>query len=41
MKKDEFYAPKDLTLGSYIEIYNRSCLISDCDEFTKKWYKEK
>jgi hypothetical protein len=27
-------------LGNYIEIYNRSCIITDCDEFTKKWYKQ-
>jgi hypothetical protein len=41
MKKDEYYGPKDLVLGNYIEVYNRNCLISDCDDFTKKWYKEK
>lgn len=41
MKKDEYYEPKDLVLGNYINIYNRSCLIYDCDEFTKQWYKKK
>lgn len=41
MKKDEYYGPKDLVLGNYIEVYGRNCLISDCDDFTKKWYKQK
>lgn len=40
MKKDEFYTPEDLVLGNYINIYNRPCLITDCDDFTKKWYKQ-
>lgn len=39
MKKDEYYTPKDLVLGNYINVYNRSCLITDCDEFTRKWFK--
>jgi hypothetical protein len=40
MKKDEYYCPPDLKLGNYVNIYGRSCLITDCDEFTKKWYKQ-
>ncbi len=40
-KPEEYYTPKDLFLGNYIYIYNRKCLIVSCDEFTKKWYKEK
>jgi len=39
-KKEEYYAPKDLLIGNFINIYNRPCLIYDCDEFTQKWYKE-
>jgi hypothetical protein len=38
-KKEEYYTPKDLVLGNYINIYNRSCMIIDCDDFTKKWFK--
>jgi hypothetical protein len=40
-KNEEYYTPKDLILGNYINIYNRKCLIVSCDEFTKNWYKEK
>jgi len=38
-KREEYYAPKDFVLGNYMNIYNRNCLITDCDEFTKRWYK--
>ena len=41
MKKEEFYTPKDLVLGNYINLFNRDVLITDCDDFTKKWYKNK
>lgn len=43
LKKEQpvdYYLPKDLVLGNYINIYNRSCLIYDCDDFTKAWYKK-
>ena len=40
-KEEEYYTPKDLILGNYINVYNRRCRIVGCDEFTKKWYKEK
>ena len=40
-KEEEYYTPKDLILGNYINVYNRRCHIVGCDEFTKKWYKEK
>ena len=39
--EEEYYSPKDLLLGNYIYIYNRKCLLVNCDEFTKNWYKEK
>lgn len=39
MKKDEFYEPPDLVLGTKIAIFSRPCLIFDCDDFTKQWYK--
>ena len=39
--KEEYYTPKDLVIGNYIEVYNRKCHIIGCDEFTKNWYKEK
>lgn len=34
-----YYTPQDLVLGNYINIYNRNCLIYDCDDFTKQWFK--
>lgn len=40
MKKDDFYEPSDLVLGTKITIFSRPCLIFDCDDFTKQWYKE-
>lgn len=39
-KKEEYYTPDDLVLGQHIFIFKRKALIFDCDEFTKKWYKE-
>jgi len=36
----DYYTPKDLILGNYINIYNRNCFIFDCDDFTKNWYKK-
>ena len=39
LKPEEFYAPKDLMCGSKLSIYGRDCLIYDCDDFTKGWYK--
>jgi hypothetical protein len=39
-KKEEYYVPEDLVLGNHIYIFKRKALIYDCDEFTKKWYKE-
>ena len=40
-KEDEYYTPKDLILGNYVNVFNRPCRLIDCDEFTKRWYKEK
>ena len=40
-KEEEYYTPKDLLLGNYINVYNRKCHIVACDDFTTKWYKEK
>ena len=40
MKKDEFYAPEDFVLGNNVKIFGRECLIFDCNDATKKWYKE-
>jgi len=39
LKEEEYYGPCDLQCGKKVEIYGRECLIYDCDDFTKCWYK--
>lgn len=41
LKKEEFYSPMDLICGQRIVIYNRDCLICNCDDATKKWYLDR
>lgn len=40
LKKEEHYRAQDFIIGNFVNIYNRPCLIHNCDEFTKKWFKE-
>ena len=35
------YKPNDLLIGNTINIFNRQCLIFNCDDFTKKWFLDK
>jgi len=37
----EYYSDKDLLIGATINIYGRAIILTDCDEFTKQYYKEK
>lgn len=40
LKKEVHYKPEDLIIGNKVFIYNRPCLIHDCDDFTKKFYRD-
>jgi hypothetical protein len=39
-KQEIYYEPKDLLCGNYVYVYGRPCKIINCDDFTRKWYKE-
>lgn len=41
LEKEEFYGPNDLYCGNSIQIYGRGCLIYNCDDFTKEYYRKK
>lgn len=38
---DEFYKDCDLTLGSEVNVWGRRVIITDCDNFTKDYYRSK
>lgn len=38
LQKQDFYTPKDLICGQHVQVFNRDCIIFDCDPFTKNWY---
>jgi len=37
----QFYKDSDLKIGAYVNVYGRSFLLCDCDEFTKEYYRVK
>ncbi|NXN96237.1 EFHC2 protein, partial [Rhinopomastus cyanomelas] len=37
----EFYRDSDLKIGAVINVWGRKIVLCDCDEFTKKYYREK
>uniref|UniRef100_A0A8C2Z3N1 EF-hand domain-containing family member C2 n=1 Tax=Cyclopterus lumpus TaxID=8103 RepID=A0A8C2Z3N1_CYCLU len=38
---DEFYKDCDLTLGSEVNVWGRRVIVTDCDNFTKDYYRSK
>jgi hypothetical protein len=40
LRTEEYYLPNDLTIGQRVHVFNRDCLIYDCDDFTREWYRE-
>ncbi|XP_062861743.1 EF-hand domain-containing family member C2 [Trichomycterus rosablanca] len=38
---EEFYKDCDLTIGGVINVWGRSVMICDCDNFTKEYYRSK
>jgi len=40
LKKEEFYSPQDLVCGNSVVIMKKECVIFDCDEYTRHWYRE-
>lgn len=41
LKKEMYYQPEDLKVGSSLDIHGRDCVIVDADEFTKAWIRDK
>eukprot|EP01016_Furgasonia_blochmanni_P036317 TRINITY_DN4137_c0_g1_i8.p1 TRINITY_DN4137_c0_g1~~TRINITY_DN4137_c0_g1_i8.p1 ORF type:complete len:651 (+),score=231.66 TRINITY_DN4137_c0_g1_i8:95-2047(+) len=39
--KEDFYTWQDLICGKTVLIYQRDCVIFDCDDFTRAWYADK
>lgn len=39
LKKEEFFTVDDLYCGNSIPIYGKLCVIYDCDQFTRAWYR--
>lgn len=40
LRTEEYYMPADLVVGNRVHIFNRDCLIYDCDDFTRQWFQE-
>lgn len=38
---EDFYREYDLTVGGEVNIWGRRVIITDCDEFTKHYYRSK
>lgn len=39
--QEEFYKDSDLALGTEVNVWGRRVLLTDCDNFTKEYYRSK
>jgi EF-hand domain-containing protein 1 len=39
LRKEEYYMPEDLIIGSKINVFGREVIIYDCDAYTRDWYQ--
>lgn len=40
LSKEDYYTPQDFSIGQQINVHGRDCIIYDCDNFTKAYYKQ-
>lgn len=40
-KEIAYYKDSDLQIGSVLNIYGRAVVLTDCDSFTKNYYRKK
>jgi hypothetical protein len=38
LKKEDYYLPTDLSIGSVISVYGREVLLVSCDDYTVQWF---
>lgn len=38
---EDFYKDYDLTVGGEVNVWGRRVIITDCDDFTKEYYRSK
>lgn len=36
-----YYTDRDLQIGTVLNVYGRAVVLTDCDEFTKGYYRKK
>lgn len=36
-----FYKDKDLQIGTVLNVYGRAIVLTDCDEFTQRYYRKR
>lgn len=36
-----YYSDRDLQIGTVLNVYGRAVVLTECDEFTKNYYRQK